>query len=108
MIASDQTCSLEVVRLSPQFELVIVRGKGFQPGEAVRFHTESFQETHDVPVTANAQGEFQAHLTPMVKGRVAGTSLVSATGKTCSPTISFDWGIPPQSVRPTLQPSPRQ
>ncbi len=91
-IASDKACSLEVVRLSPQFELVMVRGKGFQPGEELRFHTQSYQETHDVPVTADSHGEFQAHLTPAVKGRVAGTTAVTATAKSCSPTISFEWG----------------
>jgi hypothetical protein len=95
MIAVDKACSLEVVRLSPQFELVIVRGRGFQPGEELRFHTQSYQEVHDVAVTADSSGEFRAQLTPAVKGRVAGASTVTATGKTCAPTISFDWGAPP-------------
>lgn len=95
MIASDKACSLEVVRLSPQFELVIVRGKGFAPGESLRFHTESYQENHDAQVTADARGEFQAHVTPTVKGRVSGTTAVAVAGKNCSPNISFDWGQTP-------------
>ncbi|HEY6308866.1 MAG TPA: hypothetical protein VI488_20685 [Candidatus Angelobacter sp.] len=100
MIASDKACSLEVVRLSPQFELVMVRGKGFQPGEEIRFHSQSYQEIHDVAVTADSRGEFGAHLTPMIKGRVAGTSTVVAAGKSCAPTISFDWGTPPPQATP--------
>jgi hypothetical protein len=99
-IAVDKTCSLEVVRLSPLFELVLVRGKGFQAGEAIRFHTQSYQEIHDAVVAADAAGEFRAHLTPMVKGRVAGASTVTATAKTCAPTISFDWGPPPPAPPP--------
>jgi hypothetical protein len=95
LIVTDKACSLEVVRLSPQFELVIVRGKGFDPGEKVQFHTQSYQELHDLPVTANSRGEFQAHLTPAVKGRVAGTTAVTAAAKNCSPSISFDWGQQP-------------
>jgi hypothetical protein len=95
ILSSDQGCSLEVVRLSPNFELVLVRGKGFQPGEDVRFHEQSFQEVHDVPVQVNAKGEFQAQLTPAIKGRVGGTSNVTAASKTCMPTISFDWGQEP-------------
>jgi len=95
IVVNDQACSLEVVRLSPNFELVLVRGKGFQAGEDVRFHEQSFQEVHDVPVKADAKGEFQAQLTPGIKGRVGGTSNVIATGKSCTPTISFDWGQAP-------------
>jgi hypothetical protein len=98
MIASDKACSLEVVRLSPQFELVMVRGKGYQPGDELRFRTQSYQEIHDTTVNADSRGEFRAQLTPMVKGRVAGTSTVTATGKTCAPTISFDWGPPPTAA----------
>jgi hypothetical protein len=92
ILASDQGCSLEVVRLDPNFELVLVRGKGFQPGEDLRFHEQSFQEVHDLPVKVDAKGEFQAQLTPAIKGRVGGTSNVAAAGKSCLPTISFDWG----------------
>lgn len=98
LIASDKACSLEVVRLSPQFELVIVRGKGFQPGEELRFHTQSYQEIHDTAVTADSRGEFRAQLTPMVKGRVAGASSVTATGINCAPIISFNWGPPPPAA----------
>jgi hypothetical protein len=94
-VITDKACSLEVVRLSPQFELVIVRGKGFEPGEKVGFHTQSYQEMHDVSVTVDSHGEFQAHLTPAVKGRVAGITAVTAAAKNCSPSISFDWGQQP-------------
>jgi len=95
ILASDRACSLEVVRLSPNFELVLVRGKGFQPGEDLRFHTQSYQEVHDLPAKADAKGEFQAQLTPSVKGRVAGTTDVTVAGKACTPTISFNWGQQP-------------
>jgi hypothetical protein len=95
IVASDKACSLEVVRLSPHFELVMVRGKGFQPGEQLHFHTQSYQEIHDAAVNADARGEFRADLTPTVKGRVAGSSTVLATGQNCAPTISFNWGSPP-------------
>jgi hypothetical protein len=98
LIASDKACSLEVVRLSPQFELVMVRGKGFQPGEELRFHTQSYQEIHDTAVNADSRGEFRAQLTPMVKGRVAGATSVAATGINCAPIISFDWGPPPPAA----------
>jgi hypothetical protein len=95
ILASDKACSLEAVRLSPGFELVLVRGRGFPAGEDIRFHEQSYQEVHDLPVKTDAQGEFQAWLTPTVKGRIAGTADITVTGKTCAPTISFNWGLQP-------------
>ena len=47
MVEQDKTCSLEIVRLSPRFELALIRGKGFTPGELISFHTQSYQEAHD-------------------------------------------------------------
>ena len=95
ILASDKACRLEVVSLRAQFGLVIIRGKGFQPGEELHVHTQSYQEIHDLPAKADPQGEFQAYLTPFVKGRTAGTTEVVVTGKSCSPTISFNWGEQP-------------
>lgn len=95
LVVNDKGCSLEVVRLSPQFELVMVRGKGFQPGQAVEFHTQSYQEAHDVLINADSHGEFQAHVTPTVRGRVAGTIAMTAAAKSCAPSVSFDWGRQP-------------
>jgi hypothetical protein len=92
MIEHDRSCSMEVVRLSPRFELALIRGRGFTPGEAVAFHTQSYQEAHDSQPKVDASGEFWAVLTPFVKGRTMGTMEVSARGKGCAPTLSFEWG----------------
>src|ERR1051325_4754123 len=92
MVEQDKTCSLEVVRLSPRFELALIRGKGFTPGELLSFHTQSYQEFHDMQPKVNPQGEFWATLTPFVKGRTMGTTEVVVKGKSCAPTLSFEWG----------------
>jgi hypothetical protein len=92
LIDKDKTCSLEVVELKPGFGLVLVRGRGFQPGEQVQFHTESFQDVHNATVKADAQGAFDAPYTPFVGGHSMGESKVSATAKSCAPRISFNWG----------------
>lgn len=95
IIVTDKTCSLEAIRLSPNFELVAVRGKGFQYGSDVIFKTQSFQEVHTVPVQPDKNGQFHAQLTPFVKGRTSGTIEVSATSNSCAPHLSFDWGQQP-------------
>lgn len=93
ILETENNCSLEAVRLSPSFELAIIRGKGFVPGEDVSFHTQSYQEVHNVAVRADSQGEFQASITPPVKGRTSGTIDVSARGKSCAPKLAFNWGL---------------
>lgn len=92
LIDTDKACSLEVVELKPGFGLVLVRGRGFHPGEPIQFRTESYQEVHNATVKANAQGGFDAPYTPFVAGRSIGESKVSAVAKNCAPRISFNWG----------------
>ena len=92
MIEQDKTCSLEIVRLSPRFELALIRGKGFTPGETISFHTQSYQEVHDTQPVVNQQGQFWATLSPFVKGRTMGTTQVVVKSKTCAPSLSFEWG----------------
>jgi len=92
MIEHDHSCSLEVVRLSPRFELALIRGRGFAPDEQVAFHTQSYQEAHDSQPKADNNGEFWAVLTPFVKARTMGTTEVTVHGKSCAPTLGFEWG----------------
>ena len=92
MIEHDRSCSLELVRLSPRFELALIRGRGFTPGEQVAFHTQSYQEAHDSQPKVDNSGEFWAVLTPFVKARTMGTTEVAVRGKSCAPTLAFEWG----------------
>lgn len=93
IVQSDKSCSLEAVRLSPSFELALIRGKGFTPGEPLSVHTQSYQDVHNVPAKADAQGDFFLSITPSVKGRTSGVIEISAKGAACAPTISFNWGL---------------
>jgi hypothetical protein len=92
MVEQDKGCSLEIVRLSPRFELALIRGKGFTPGEVLNFHSQSYQEVHNLQTKVNPQGEFWATLTPFVQARKMGTTEVVVKGKSCAPTLSFEWG----------------
>jgi hypothetical protein len=90
---TDKSCSLEAIRLSPSFELALIRGKGFKPGEDLSVHTQSYQDVHNQPAKADAQGEFYLSITPAVKGRTTGVIEISAKSASCAPTISFNWGL---------------
>ena len=60
IIKTDKSCSLEVIRLTPKFELTLVRGKGFQPNEDLVFVSKSYDESHVNKVKADANGEYQS------------------------------------------------
>ncbi|HEY2392803.1 MAG TPA: hypothetical protein VGK22_16630 [Candidatus Angelobacter sp.] len=92
MIEHDKTCSLEVIRLSSRFELAVIRGKGFTPGEVLNFHTSSYQDAHDSQPKVDPHGDFFAVLTPYVQGRTMGTTQVTVKGKSCAPALAFEWG----------------
>ena len=92
MIEHNRSCSLEVIRLSPRFELALIRGRGFTSGDQLAFHTQSYQEAHDSQPKVDGNGEFWAVLTPFVKGRTMGTTEVTVRGKSCAPTLAFEWG----------------
>lgn len=92
IIEHDQSCSLEAVRLSRRFELALIHGRGFTPGDQLSMHTESYQETHDSLPKVDPAGEFWAVLTPFVMARTRGTTEVTVRGQSCAPKLSFDWG----------------
>jgi hypothetical protein len=80
------------MRLAPKFEVAMVRGHGFKPGESIDFSAKSFSETQGGPVKADDKGEFSAGVTPYVKGKVSGTTVVKLSTSHCAPEVSFAWG----------------
>lgn len=92
IIEHDQSCSLEAVRLSRRFELALIHGRGFSPGDQLSMHTESYPETHDSLPKADPAGEFWAVLTPSITGQARGTTQITVQGQNCAPKLSFDWG----------------
>jgi hypothetical protein len=92
IIGREGACSLEVLRLQPAFELALIHGRGFKAGEPVAFHSQSFQEVHDVEAKADQQGQFWVPFTPYIEGKTSGTTSVTGKSAACSPTVSFNWG----------------
>lgn len=92
IIQTSQTCSLEVVRLTPKFELVLVRAKGYQPNEDLLLASKSYDESHDQQAKADNEGRYVSALLPGVKGRQNGKTTLSLKGGGCAPELSFEWG----------------
>jgi hypothetical protein len=91
IVKTDGSCSLEVIRLTPKFELTLVRAKGFKPGEDLTFTSKSYDESHVNKVKADANGEYQSALLPAVKKHANGTTELQLKGASCAPELSFEW-----------------
>jgi hypothetical protein len=89
---SDNGCVLEAIRLLPKHELVLVRGKGFQPNEGLEFKGKSYDEEHDWHPKADGHGEYVTGLLPFVKDKKNGTMEVRLKGSKCAPALTFEWG----------------
>ena len=50
IVAKSGPCSLEVIRLMPQFALALVRAKGYGANETVTFFSKSYDESHQQDV----------------------------------------------------------
>lgn len=92
IVSKNAACSLEVIRLQPAFELVLVNGRGFQPSEPITFHSKSYNEVHSAQAQADQKGQFWAPFTPFTEGKTSGTAEVSARGSKCAPSVTFNWG----------------
>lgn len=87
--ATDNGCTLEVVSLRLKNELVLIRGKGFQPNESVVFQSKSSEQTQERPDKVDANGEYQLPMEPFVKGKDRGTTEVKLQAAKCAPVLTF-------------------
>ena len=92
ILQKDKGCSLEAVRLTPKFEIVMIRGKGYKPNEELQFLSKSSNEAKNMKVKTDTNGEFVASLLPFVKGRATGRTDVQLQGASCTPKVTFEWG----------------
>ena len=90
--ATDNGCRLEVISLRLKNELVLVRGKGFQPNESLVFQSKSDERTQERPDKADANGEYQLPMQPFVAGKTGGTTEIKLIGAKCAPVLKFQWG----------------
>ncbi len=90
--ASEHGCTIEVVRLAPKFEAAMVWGRGFKPGEAIDFSAKSYSESQGGPVKADDKGEVAVGVTPFVKGKTSGNTVVKLITSHCALETSFTWG----------------
>jgi hypothetical protein len=81
-----------VVSLRLRNELVLIRGKGFEPHEEVGFESASYEQTHTRADHVLANGEYQLPMQPFVAGKSGGTTEIKLSGAKCAPGLKFQWG----------------
>jgi hypothetical protein len=90
--AQDKSCKLSVVRQSPLAEVVAVRASGFAPSEMLTVKTNLASEQPAQSPTAAADGSWQAMMNTKSLGTTAGVASIQVSGKSCSVSVSFNWG----------------
>jgi hypothetical protein len=88
----DNGCTLEVISLRLKNELVLVRGKGFQPNESLVFQSRSGERTQERPDKVDANGDYQLPMQQFVAGKTGGTTEIKLIGAKCAPLLKFQWG----------------
>jgi hypothetical protein len=73
-------------------ELVLIRGKGFQPNEPVGFESTSYEQTHMLTDQLDVNGEYQLPMQPFVAGKSGGSTEIKLSGAKCAPVLKFQWG----------------
>jgi len=92
IINKNNSCSLEVIRLMPKFELVLIRGQGYQPNENLLFVSKSYDESQEKQVKADTDGMYVSAIMPFVKNKQNGRTALTLKGRGCAPELSFEWG----------------
>ena len=90
--STDASCSLEVIRASPKFEVAIIRGKGFHAREHIPYISNSAGEIIRASIDAEADGNFNLVFAPFVKGKDEGTHEIVFNAESCAPKVSYHWG----------------
>lgn len=89
---SDKACTIEALRLSPNFEIAYITGKGFPPNTDITFLSNSYDEERSNKTRSDADGNLKYVLLPYVVGHSGGTTTIAGKAADCSPKLSFDWG----------------
>jgi hypothetical protein len=91
-IGIDGGCSLEMLRITPDAQAVLIRGKGFPPNAVLQMTSDSAGEVATGSWQVNDKGELMSLVMPAVRGKTEGKTTVRVKDPACAPQLSFEWG----------------
>jgi hypothetical protein len=97
--AQDGKCTLNVELENTKFTSFVIRGSGFEPCENVTTSSSFGKDLTPGTQPASASGEFASEVHADVPGENSGTATFAATGKSCHPSVTYDWGKAAKKVR---------
>ena len=90
--AQDGKCMLTVEMENSIFTSFVIRGAGFGPNEKVATSSSFGGEAAIGTQQTSPQGEFAVPLRAEMPGKNSGSATFTATGNSCHPSVSYDWG----------------
>jgi hypothetical protein len=97
--AQDGKCTLNVNLENTRFTSFVVHGSGFEPGENVTTSSSFEKDQTAGTQLASVLGEFATEVHADVPGKNSGTATFAATGKSCHPSVTYDWGKAAKKVQ---------
>jgi len=91
--AKSGSCQLEFVRITPNGEMLLLRGTGFPANQDINIRGNSAGEEHSSTAHSDVSGSFQKAELPFVISKNSGTLQDTVTaGADCHPSLSAKWG----------------
>jgi hypothetical protein len=90
--AVDEKCTLTVEMENSNSTAFVIRGAGFGPNEKITTSSSFGGEAAGGTQQASAQGEFAVALRAELPGKNSGSATFSASGASCHPSVTYDWG----------------
>lgn len=97
--AQDGKCILNVELENTKFTSFVIRGSGFEPGENVTTSSSFGNDQTAGTQLASVLGEFATEVHADVPEKNSGTASFAATGKSCHPSVTYDWGKAAKKVQ---------
>lgn len=93
--AKDGPCRLWVQIISHQGTAFAIFGEGFGADEDVTTTSQSGSEVIKKEEKAHSDGTLPVNIiAPAVVGKQSGIATFNAAGKSCAPTVNYEWGPP--------------
>jgi hypothetical protein len=96
----DGSCRLWVELISHRGTAFAVHGEGFAADEDVTTSSRSDGEDIRKAEKAHSDGTLSVNIVaPAVVGKQSGTATFIAAGKSCAPTVNYEWGPPALKIQ---------
>ena len=91
-VGTDGGCTLEALRITPEAEAMMIRGKGFPPSSVLPMTSDSAGDMVSGTWQVNDKGELVSLVIPGVRGKTEGQTTVRVKAPECAPQVIFRWG----------------